>query len=197
MTLPGGQPTPTDDWKAVSPARPPEGSTPPMPGWVKPVLALAVAALMLLAGLIGTRLGTPDPPEPTPTPSPSPTPSPGFPMEPPMVVDGYVRGQSNNGDEASDLQIAQADYTDGEDTVVFIMTWPETDVTAFLTNAGISTASETAPESGRYCGTSEDTGELACGEVVNEVGLVLVSVTDQSRATVAGLLDRFKEELGQ
>ncbi|HHT11701.1 MAG TPA: hypothetical protein GX013_00825 [Propionibacterium sp.] len=195
MTQPGGQPTPTDDWKAVSPAQPPEGSTPPMPPWVKPVLALTVAALMLLAGVIGARLGTPDPPEPTPTPSP--TPSPAFPMEPPVMVDRYVRGQSNNGDETSDLRIAQADYTDGEDTVVFVMTWPETDVTTFLTNAGISTASETARESGRYCGLSEDTGEVACGEVVHEVGLLLVSVTDQSRATISATLDRFKEELGQ
>lgn len=195
MTQPSGEPSPADDWKAVTPEEPSAGSPPPMPGWVKPALAGGVAALMLAGGLIGASLGTPDAPEPTPTPSP--TPSPAFPMEPPVVVDGYVRGQSNNGDGSSELQIAQADYTDGEETVVFVMTWPEPDVTEFLDNAGIATATEATPESGRYCGVSEDTGEAACGEVVDEVGLLLVSVTDQSQATVSATLDRFKEELGQ
>lgn len=195
MTQPG-PPPPTDAWRAITPEES-VGSTPPMPGWVKPVLAVGAVLLASVGGLVGANLGMPDEPEPLPSPSPSPTPA--VAMEPPLVVDALVRGQAStsNGPAPANQQIVQADYTDGEHTVVFVMTWPEPDVTAFLENAGIGSPTETAPESGTYCGVSEDTGQPACGEVVDEVGLLLVSVSDQSESAVAASLDRFKEELGQ
>lgn len=196
MTQPSGQPSPTDDWRAVSPPEPVE-STPPMPGWVKPALAAVAAVLVLGAGLLGASLGTPPTPEPSPTPSPSPTPA--ITLEPPVVVDEFVRGQSNNTvpPGAGDQTIVQADYTDGEDTVVFVMTWPAPDVKQLMEDAGVDNATETGEETGRFCGESDVTGQAACGELVDDVGILLASVTDQSETTISALLDRFNEELGQ
>lgn len=194
MTQPSGEPLPSDEWKAVAPSQEAGGAVPPMPGWVKPALVGGVLALALGAGLVGGYLGSPDG---ALSPSPSVSPSPPWPMEPPVVVGDYVRGQVSNGNETPGPQVAQADYTDGEHTVVLVMTWPEADVADFLTHAGIVDTVETAAGSDRYCGVSEDTGEAGCGEVVDEAGLLLVSVSEQSPEAVSELLDRFKEELGQ
>ena len=67
----------------------------------------------------------------------------------------------------------------------------------FVQNAGIEAAGETTPDSGRYCGVSEDTGQSACGEVIDDVGVLLVSVSEQSETAVARTLDQFKEAIGQ
>lgn len=195
MTQPSDQPSPAGGWRAV-PSDEAVGATPAMPEWVKPALAGGIAVLLLVAGLIGAGLGTPSAPEPTPVPSASPTPA--LVMEPPLIVDDFVRGQSNNnGSDTIGQQVVQADYSDGEHSLVFVMTWPVTDLSSFLTDAGVTDPTETAPDSGQYCGTFEDTGQAACGEMVEDVGLILVSFSDQSELLVSTTLDRFKEELGQ
>lgn len=198
MTQPSGEPTPSEGWKAVAP-EPSEGSTPPMPGWAKGALAGGVALLCLAAGLIGASLGSQSGAQQPPTVEESPTPTPAFELEAPVVVDDLVRGEVNEstGPPPLNQEIVQADYTDGEQTVVFVLTWPEPDIAEFLTNAGIEDPAETAVGSDTYCGVSEDTGESACGKVVDEVGVLLVSVSPQSESEVADILARFEEELGQ
>lgn len=197
MTEPSGDITPSEGWKKVSP-QPAEGAGPPMPGWVKPALAAGVAVLMLGGGLIGAELGDPGP-RPGPSIEPTPTPTPAFALEPPVVVDDLVRGQVNEstGPAPANQQIVQADYTDGEHTVVLVLTWPEPNVADFLTNVAIEAAQETSLGSGIYCGFSEDTGESACAHVIDEVGILLASVTQQPRSAVAETMERIEEEMGQ
>lgn len=192
----GGGSDPTESWTAVSPAEPSVGSTPPTPRWLKPALAAGVGVLLLAGGLIGGNLGARNGDEGPATPETS---SPAFTLDTPLVVGDLVRGQvsESTGPSPASQRIVQADYTDGENTVVFILSWPEPDVAQFVENAGIGTATQTEPRSGRYCGTSEDTGESACGEVIDDVGVLLVSVTEQSETAVAEALDRFKEAIGQ
>ncbi|MBB1483052.1 hypothetical protein H5392_04145 [Tessaracoccus sp. MC1865] len=168
-----------------------------MPPWVKPALAGGVGVLLLAGGLVGGSLAD----RPEQAPSPSASPSPAFPLDTPLMVDDLVRGESSEstGPGPANQRIVQADYTDGENTVVFILSWPEPDVAEFVANAGIEIDAQTPSPTGgsRYCGVSEDTGESACGEVIDEVGVLLVSVTEQSETAVAETLDRFKEAIGQ
>ncbi|GAA4907766.1 hypothetical protein GCM10025789_29060 [Tessaracoccus lubricantis] len=168
-----------------------------MPGWVKPALAGGVGVLLLAGGLIGAVLGSGAGPDDEGPAAPE-TSTPAFPLDAPLVVDDLVRGQvSESSGPSAGQRIVQADYTDGEDTVVFILSWPEPDVAEFVLNAGIEAAAETEARSGRFCGISEDTGESACGEVIDEVGVLLVSVSEQSETAIGETLDRFKEEIGQ
>ncbi|MDO5677529.1 MAG: hypothetical protein Q4G35_08500 [Propionibacteriaceae bacterium] len=184
-----------DDWRAVPPEESTAGSTPPMPAWVKPALAGAVGLLVLLGAVIGASLGMANN---STAQGQSTEPSPAFALEPPLVVDEYVRGQSNKNDShIAGQEIVQADYSDGTHTVVLVMTWPEKDLGAFLDNAGIGRTNISGDPTNRYCGVSEDTGQAACGEIIDEVGLLLVSVSEQGEPEVSELLDRFKEELGQ
>lgn len=197
MSDPSGTPSPGDSWRAVTP-EPATGQQPPMPGWVKPALIGLVSLLLILGGVIGGLLGSRGA-QPSPDPEPSPTLSPPFALEPPIQVDDFVRGQASNGSGTTppDQHVAQADYADGTETVVFVMSWPEEDVAAFVERAGVTAVAETSLGSGRYCGLSEDAGGSACGEIVDDVGLLLVSLTGQPETAISDLLERFKEELGQ
>jgi hypothetical protein len=180
------------EWRPVAPS----GSPPrrPLPPAVK-YGGLALLALLLVAAvLIGIALGggfTPQEPEPTKPPALS--------MEPPVQVGDFVRGSLTNSEgPAPDHQrIVRADYSDGTDKLVLLLTFPETDVADFLTAAGIE-----HPEGGVVdliegvsCGVSADTTRPACGKVVENTGILVVSLTEADEQDVRTHLTDFTTAL--
>jgi hypothetical protein len=182
------------EWRPVAPS----GSPPrrPLPPAVK-YGGLALLALLLVAAvLIGIALGGGfTSPEPEPTKPPTPALS----MEPPVQVGDFVRGSLTNSEgPAPDHQrIVRADYSDGSNKLVLLLTFPETDVADFLTAAGIE-----HPEGGVVdllegvsCGVSADTTRPACGKVVENTGILVVSITDADEEDVRTHLTDFTTAL--
>ena len=83
----------------------------------------------------------------------------------------------------------RADYSDGADKLIFVMTWPEEDLSAYVTDAGVQSANEAEP--GTLCGTSIDTTFTACGRIKEETALLLLAVTEQTEPAVLHLLGEF------
>ena len=182
------------EWRPVAPS----GSPPrrPLPPAVK-YGGLALLALLLVAAvLIGIALGGGfTSPEPEPTKPPTPALS----MEPPVQVGDFVRGSLTNSEgPAPDHQrIVRADYSDGSNKLVLLLTFPETDVADFLTAAGIE-----HPEGGVVdliegvsCGVSADTTRPACGKVVENTGILVVSLTEADEQDVRTHLTDFTTAL--
>ena len=184
--------TPPSDpstWTAVAaeePAAPPQG-----PRWARLVGPAAAAALVVLGGIIGAGLGGA-----TDGSAPGASPSPKLSMEPPVQVGEFVRGgvTESSGPAPENQRIVRADYSDGADKLVFVMTWPEDDLTAYVADAGVEETGEAMP--GTICGTSVDSNFPACARITEETGLLLLAVTEQSEAAVLGMLGQFDAAVG-
>lgn len=179
-------PTPTRAaWTAVS-----DDTTQPAAPWWGRLLGPAIAAALVVAGgLIGAGLGGAT----GSSESPTPTPSPKLIMDPPVQVGDLVRGgvTESNGPAPENQRIVRADYSDGVNKVIFVMTWPEDDAVTYVADAGVEDAAEVGGP-GTLCGLSLDTSLPACGRVTEETGLLLLAVTEHSTHDLAVLLTEFE-----
>lgn len=184
-------------WTAVD--EPSEPTPPPMPTWAKAAGIALLAAIVILAGVLGASLGRSGPAptlEPSPSPSSSPSPTPAFRLEAPVQVGEFVAGEVNEtrGPAPLNQRIIRADYSDGTDRLLLAITWPEEDVDDFVAGAGIEGAEELT--AGTMCGTSLDTGFPACARLSGgDTGLLLLGVTEISPTVVAALLTEFERAL--
>lgn len=172
-------------WTAVS-----DDDPKPPAAWWERLLGPAIAtALVVTGGLIGAGLGGADGASQPPTPSRSPK----LTMSPPVQVGDLVRGDvsESTGPAPENQRIVRADYSDGANKVIFVMTWPEEDAVAYVTDAGIQDAVETIG-SGTLCGLSVDTSLPACGRVSQETGLLLLAVTEHATEDLAEILIEFE-----
>lgn len=190
------------EWKPVD-ASAPAPHHPPLPRAVKIGGLAGLGVLLVAAILLGVALGGGfGDPEHTPSASASPA----LNMELPVQVGDYVRGDitTSQGPAPDNKRIARADYSDGEHSVVVLLTFPETDLPDFLSAAGVETdqASQSASPSPSasvvlppdvLCGPSLDTGKQACGRIVDNTGLLVATVTEQDEQAVEKLLEEFQQ----
>lgn len=179
------------EWRPVAPS---EGARTkaPLPPAVKYGGLGFLVLLLVAAVLIGIALGggfTPEEPEPTPTPQPALT------MDPPVQVGDFVRGElsTSEGPAPAHQRIVRADYSDGTNKLVLLLTFPESDVADFLAAAGIEHPEGGVVEllEGVSCGVSADTTRPACGKVVDNTGILVVSLTDAEVQDVHTRLNDF------
>lgn len=197
-TTPEGSREPSGTWRKV--VRAPAAATdtapiqdagipdppPPIPRLVKIVGLAAVGVLMVLSAWLGLSLGSVGP-----TPSPTPeTPAPElWPLDPPVVVGEMVRG-----DVVTDVPVGttrtvvRADYSDGTDRVVLVLTRPQSDVAAHLEDAGVTGAQ---PNGTSTCGRSVDSGDPVCAVVVDETAVMLLSFGGHSTGQLADLVEEY------
>lgn len=163
---------------------------PPIPRVVKVVGLALVAALMVLAAWLGLSLGSGGP---TPTPTP-PTPTPElWPLDPPVVVGEMVRGDVVTDTPAgTNRTVVRADYSDGTDRLVLVLTRPESDVTSHLEDAGVTGA---APNGTATCGRSVDSGDPVCATVTDETAVMLLSFGGHSTGELADLVEEYSSIL--
>lgn len=181
------------EWRPVAPGE--HRARTPLPPAVK-WGGLGILALLLVgAVLAGIAMGGGF----APADSPSPTPTPALAMEPPVQVGDFVRGEltESQGPAPAQQRIVRADYSDGAAKLVLLLTFPEHDVADFLLAAGIERpeAGEVVGLDGVACGVSADTTRPACGKVVDNTGLLVVSLTDTGEAEVRELLSEFETSL--
>ena len=196
--LPAGAPA-TGQWRRVP--RAPEEVTdttpvedagvpdppPPIPLPVK-VVGIALIALLLLAAVwVGMSLGRSAPVE---APSFSPPPPPAWAMEPPQVLGEFVQGtlERNPAGSAIGKEIVRADYSDGTDRVVLLLSRPETSLEQYLAEAGVEGATEVGQSS---CGTSIDTNRPVCARIADDTAIMVAGLTEQALSTLAGQVDEF------
>ncbi len=150
-----------------------------------------VVILLIVGAFVGAALGRSAAVPEAVTSSPSPTPA--FALEPPVQVGDLVRGEvtESSGPAPENQRIVRADYSDGANRLIFVMTWPEDDASAYVADAGVESVVQAGD--GVLCGTSVDTSLPACGRVVDGTGLLLLAVTEQATADVAELLDEYTE----
>jgi len=165
-------------------ANPEPPAKPPLPFGVKVGGALLGVGLIAVAAWAGIALGG-GPREPEPL----------WPLEAPQQVGDYIVGGVTESPVPSDegRSILRADYADGTSRVVLLMSRPETDLTEYLTNAGIEDTAEAGEVA--VCGTSVDTGLTVCARMVDETGILMVGLTEQDAATLAPLLNDFVNAL--
>lgn len=151
---------------------------------------IIVAVLMVVGGVVGASLGRSAgvPADVDHSASSSPT----FVMDPPIQVGDLVRGEvtESSGPAPANQRIVRADYSDGANKFIFIMTWPEDSASTYVSDAGIENIVEVS--AGTLCGTSVDTSLPACGLVSDGTGLLLLAVTEQDTAAVASALRDFE-----
>lgn len=170
---------------------------PPLPHAVKFGGLALLAVLLVLAVVAGIGLGGGFSPK---TPEASASPTPAFSMELPIQVGDFVRGDASasQGPAPENQEIVRADYSDGVNRVVVLLTFPERDIEQFLTDAGVDT-SELQGEGagdGIHCGRSEDTGRQACALVEDSTGLLVLSLTDDEM-DVHEAVSQFHEALAK
>lgn len=184
---------------APSPPRRAGREKPPVPAGVKIGGFVLGIGLIGLAAWVGITLG--EEPE---------TPAPLWALEAPSQVGNYIVGGTIESPVPTDegRSIVRATYADGASQVVLLMSRPETDLTEYLTNAGVenaaavdipeeteSTEGAEPAESPDMCGTSVDTGLNVCARMVDETGILMVGLTSQSIETLAPLLNDFVDVL--
>lgn len=162
----------------------------PLPRSVILVGVLVTVLLVVVAGWIGSSLagpGTKDTVSPT---------NGSWPLDPPKLVGELVRGEVTETSDPANANhtIVRTDYTDGTTKVVLILSRPEADLGAFLTDAGVPDSSDVGSTK---CGTSTDTNSPVCAMVTDDTGLMLVGLTEQEPATLAKILLDFHDALVQ
>lgn len=187
MTHSPATPSAPESWEPVSPA----DVVRPRPWWVAAAGPALLVVLLVLGGIIGGALGRS---VGTTSPTPSSSPTPPYVMDPPIQVGDLVRGAvtESSGPAPENQRIVRADYSDGVNKVIFVMTWPEDDVSTYVADAGVEGANEVG-RAGTLCGTSLDTSLPACGRISQGTGLLLLAVTEHATAELATQLAAFED----
>lgn len=152
-------------------------------------LALAVGG----AGYAAYRMNAAKP-QVVITAEPSRTP---WKMVPPLSVDDYSR-DANSADTPSanpttkKSTIAATYARGGQNTVVLLMSRPETDPKKFMTDMGMNAV--IATDNG-YCGTSIDTNRDACAIVRDRTAIMIVDLVGLNRTDLMKLTNRFADTM--
>ncbi|MGO4958457.1 hypothetical protein ACTQ49_14525 [Luteococcus sp. Sow4_B9] len=161
--------------------------------------------VLLLAGLLGLLLVVggaayaayrinASKPQVVITAAPSRTP---WTMTPPLSVDEYSR-DANSADTPSanpttkKSTIAATYARGGQNTVVLLMSRPETDAKKFMTDMGMNAI--IATEDG-YCGTSIDTNRDACAIIRDKTAIMIVDLVGLTRTDLMELTNRFADTM--
>lgn len=165
-------------------------SPPPIPQAVKVGGAVAIAVLLMLGALLGMSLGAPPPAAPT-TPTPSVK---EWALTPPASVGTWVRGdqQSQAPIKEGGPTVVRADYANGTDKLYLLLSRPETDIAAYLSDAGVDSTHAIGSST---CGVSVDTNKPVCVRIADSTAIMLVGVSDQSQVTIASLVGDFYDAL--
>ncbi len=179
-------------WKASGGLHQASGQ-PPLPPAVKVGGIAALGVLLIAAMLLGVLFGGGF----APRGSASPTPTPELILDPPIQVGAFVRGETESSQvpDATAQRIVHAAYKDGANEVLFIMTWPESDLTGRLDDAGIAAEAQEPTEEGdkTLCGTSVDSSLPGCGRVVKDTVLILISIQGTlTQPSLLAMLDEFE-----
>ena len=183
---------------------------PPIPTAVTIVAVLLAVALIAGAFVYGRILGTPEP-EPSPTPTP--------PLTAPETLGGLALTEQETPEPVAGVEkeLVRGTYTDGTTRVALALSRPETDVEAFLTDAGITNLQEkpdapsapkpepspspseeapeespsptTPPKSEVMCGSSSDTNLPACAQISNEEARLVLALTDVEEQQLLTMLN--------
>lgn len=159
---------------------------PQMPMVVKVVGIALVVVLLVLAAWLGLSLGGASDPAPSPTPSIDET---LWPMESPNTLGRYVRGEvtSTPMGTKSDRDIVTANYADGNDRIVLLLSRPEDDLATYLENIGVEESEQVGEAT---CGVTVDNVRL-CARVVDETAIAVGGLDEQDFEQLAGLVDTF------
>lgn len=163
---------------------------PAVPTPVTIALVLVGVALVIGAFLLGRSLGTAE--EPTTTTSEI------APLAAPESLKAFQKGEESDPSTGPDKEIVRANYTDGTDKILLVLSRPEADLEKFLADAGINDLQQQADKPGgdevspTLCGKSADTGFAACGRINGGVGELIVGATEMQAATLVELLEELQ-----
>lgn len=167
---------------------------PSIPRWVKIVGLLIVVALLLLSVWLGLSLGRAGSgvPEPTPTLDEAL-----WTLDPPTTVEDFVRGEvtTTPGEDDGERDIVRANYTDGTETLILLLSRPEDDLGIYLSDAGVPDTEAVEGSDGIRCGISRDNEVPVCARIVDDTAIAVAGLSEQDFADLSPLLDAFYEEM--
>lgn len=173
---------------AIQPAR--------LPRWLLLLLGILLVLLAVAgAGYAAWRMNA-SKPQVVITASASRTP---WSLTPPLAVGEYSRDANANDTPSANpttrkSAIASTYARNGQNSVVLLMSRPETDVKKFMTDMGMNAVIQT--EDG-YCGTSVDTNRDGCAIVRDNTAIMLVDLVGLTRTDLMALTHDFAEELAR
>lgn len=187
-------PRPTTE-ELVTPSAAQVADPPGIPKVVKIVGLLIVILLLLLSVWLGLSLGRSGAGGPATTPSPSVDDT-LWALEPPITVGNFVSGDvtitpGTNGDR----DIARANYTDGTDKLILLLSRPEDDLATYLENANVTDVQPGQISDGISCGISDDNKLPFCARVVDDTAIAVAGLSEQDFAELTDLVDSFYGEL--
>lgn len=185
---------------------------PPIPTAFTIVAVLLAVALIIGAFMYGRILGAPEP-EPSETPIP--------PLAAPSTLGGLALSDQETPEPVAGVEkeIVRATYTDGTQRVALALSRPETDLEAFLTDAGISNLQEKpdapsapkpepgpSPSEGEpepeaspspaaptmspvMCGSSSDTQLPACAQISDEEARLVLALSEVEEQQLLTMLN--------
>ena len=167
---------------------------PSIPRGVKIVGLLIVFVLLLLSVWLGLSLSTSGSGVPAPTPSVDET---LWDLEPPTTVGDFVKGDVTDTPGAADGErdIVRANYTDGTDKLILLLSRPEDDLSIYLKDAGVPDAEPMEGSDGIRCGISRDNAVPVCARIVDNTAIAVAGLSDQDFTDLTSLVDSFYEEL--
>ncbi len=170
---------------------------PAIPRGVKVIGVVIVVVLLVLSVWLGLSLGRSGPPAPPPSPTVE---EPLWELEPPTTVGDFVRGDvtSTPQGNTSDRDIVRADYTDGTDSLILLLSRPEDDFATYFEGAGVSEVEPVEDADNTRCGISTistDSDIPFCARIVDETAIAVAGLSEQSPAELTSLVDSFYEQL--
>lgn len=165
---------------------PAQSVAPPIPRAVKVVGALLIVAILGLASWLGLTLGSSEPPEVV-TASPAPV---EWPLDPPSVHGNWVRGDFNTQPpvEGQERVVVSANYADGSQRIVLLLSRPEADLQEYLTDANVGQTEEVGQDT---CGRSQDTDAPVCVRIADDTAIMVAGLDQQSFQQLSQMVDEF------
>ncbi len=163
---------------------------PRMPLVVKIIGIALVVALLGLSAWLGLALGSSGKATPSPTPSID---SSLWVMESPTTLGNYVRGDvtSTPAGPKADRDIVTAQYADGNDKIVLLLSRPEDDLATYLEELTVEPVETDESFGEASCGVSVVTELPFCVRVVDDTAIAVGGLNDQGFEQLAPLVDKF------